>query len=240
MVFAKYACWLLAFIAAIGVGYWLAQPTYCCAFPGNKEFIDYIAAWSGPFAGVSAIVIAVFNERKNENRFERALKQQNSLDKKADDRQQNEWGRRKEEQEASLFERRRNSQIAFEKGIGVYMAIVEHSLELSQHGQAELIPEEVYSPYRVYLNYFEAKPEWLYPYLIPVVSIFESKIWGHTGKLRMMAKKEYKLHYDEVRRELEELLSLLKKYSVDVSKTEADFVDYVKKISTDTIPEERF
>lgn len=50
---------LAALIGITGyIGFLVGQPEYCCVYPGNKDWIDYVAAFSGPFAGIIALYTA--------------------------------------------------------------------------------------------------------------------------------------------------------------------------------------
>lgn len=76
----------LAVITAAGViGYLVGKPDYCCAFSGNRDWIDYLIGWSGPIAGISAIAVVFLSDhlskkqrqaeiRSRQKRFSTALK----------------------------------------------------------------------------------------------------------------------------------------------------------------------
>ncbi|MBO6505121.1 MAG: hypothetical protein JJ850_15990 [Kordiimonadaceae bacterium] len=112
---------VVAAMSFVVIGYAAGQhfyvPERCCTPPGYlpPSVNDFVAAWSGPVAGIIAIVIAVWNnfaadrrfrqqvrvellrEKKAERRFKLQIENQNTLDQKADFRQQAEWKRRETE-----------------------------------------------------------------------------------------------------------------------------------------------
>ncbi len=127
----------IAITLGASITYWLLQPVTCCQFPGNKQWIDYIAALSGPVTGIVAIAVAYFTNRAANRRFEaqialenrrEALTQQHfteqmiaqkELDKKADERQQDEWGQRTKEKKLELaeFQKQTINALTYELGV---------------------------------------------------------------------------------------------------------------------------
>jgi hypothetical protein len=72
------------------------------AVANSPHWVDYMAALSGPVAGVIALFIALFSDRRTQVRFSKQLKQEAKLDEKADARQQAEWNRRSQEHSEQL------------------------------------------------------------------------------------------------------------------------------------------
>lgn len=73
----KQIWWVIAIVlAAIITTYFITKFVYqfpaCCTYPGNKDWIDYISAFSGPLAGISAIIIAIWSNSETNKRQEKA------------------------------------------------------------------------------------------------------------------------------------------------------------------------
>lgn len=90
----------LVILACVWAGYEIAQPEGCCSYPGNRQLIDYVAAWSGPVAAFAAILIAIVNDFRIQKRFEKQITAQMSLDGNADKRQQDEWDKARKQKNA--------------------------------------------------------------------------------------------------------------------------------------------
>lgn len=60
-------------------------------------WLEYLSAISGPVAGIIALFIAFYSNRRTQERFEKQVRQEAKLDERADERQQAEWSRRDRE-----------------------------------------------------------------------------------------------------------------------------------------------
>lgn len=70
--------------------------------PSDPHWYDFVTANPGLTAGIIALFIALFSDRRTQDRFSKQLKQEAELDEKADARQQAEWNRRSQEYSEQL------------------------------------------------------------------------------------------------------------------------------------------